>query len=203
MSFEITAQIRQQRGTGASRRLRRHGKVPGVVYGAAEAAVAIELEHNALYHALREERFHASVLNLKINNQGEAVLLRDVQYHSFKPLVLHVDFQRINAQEKIHIKVPLHFTHADNCPGVKLAGGTVSHITTEIEIACLPNALPEFIEVNLAELKAGQSVHLDQIQAPEGVEFPALMRGENPTLASVIGVKAEASSDNASESQTS
>ncbi|MFC4160264.1 50S ribosomal protein L25/general stress protein Ctc [Chitinimonas lacunae] len=189
MSHEITAVNRVEQGTGASRRLRRAGKVPGIVYGAGKAPQAIELDHNNLYHALQNESFHASILKLSIDGAAEQVLLRDTQYHPWKQQVLHIDFQRVNPNEKIHIKVPLHFINAEIAPGVKLSGGTVSHITTEVEVSCLPAQLPEFIEVDLKDLNAGQSLHLSDLAAPAGVEFVALKAGENVTLASVIGAK--------------
>lgn len=189
MSHEILAVNRVEQGTGASRRLRRAGKVPGIVYGADKAPQAIELDHNDLYHALQHESFHASILKLTVDGAAEQVLVRDTHYHPWKQQVMHIDFQRVNPNEKIHIKVPLHFVNADIAPGIKLAGGTVSHITTEVEVSCLPGQLPEFIEVDLKDLNAGQSLHLSDLTAPEGVEFVAVKAGENVTLASVIGAK--------------
>lgn len=189
MAFEVIASSRSAQGTGASRRLRKEGKLPGIVYGAGKDPVVIEMNHNDMYYALQEEAFHASILNLKIDNTSELALVRSVQYHPFKQQVLHVDFQRVNSNEKIHIKVPFHFVNAESAPGVKLGGGTVSHVTTEADVSCLPASLPEYIEVDLGNLNAGQSIHLSDIKLPEGVEFVALGRGENQTVAAVIGAK--------------
>jgi large subunit ribosomal protein L25 len=189
MQIEVIAQKRDVQGTGASRRLRHAGFVPGIVYGAGQEPVAIQLDHNALWHALRKEAFHASVLNLKIGDVSETALLRDVQMHPYKQLILHIDFQRVSAADAIHIKVPLHFVNADSAPGVKLAHGLVNHQMTELDVACLPGNLPEFIEVDLGALEAGQSVHLSDIVLPAGVEPVAHLKAENPVLASVTAPK--------------
>ena len=149
MQIEVIAQKRDAQGTGASRRLRHAGFVPGIVYGGSKDPLAIQLDHNALYHALRKESFHSSVLNLKVGDISEMALLRDVQMHAYKPLILHVDFQRIDATHKIHVKVPLHFINEDIAPGVKLAHGLVHHVMTELDVECLPGNLPGFIEVDL------------------------------------------------------
>ena len=147
--MKVVAFERSVQGTGASRRLRNSGKTPGIIYGSKNPAVAIELDHNALFHALRKEAFHSSILDLEIDGKAQKVLLRDYQMHPFKPLVLHIDFQRVSATEKVHMRVPLHFINAENSNAVKLQGAVVSHITTEIEVSCLPADLPEFIEVDL------------------------------------------------------
>jgi large subunit ribosomal protein L25 len=183
MTIEFIAFNRTTQGTGASRRLRRTGKVPGIVYGGHKDAVAIELDHNALYYALQEEAFHASVLNMSLDGKKEQVLLRDYQMHPFKQQVLHIDFQRIAAGEKIHMKVPLHFTGEDVAPGVKLQGGKMSHVALELDVMCLPEKLPEFITVDLSGLNAGQSVHLADLNLPEGVESTALRHGDNAVVA--------------------
>jgi large subunit ribosomal protein L25 len=169
MKFELNATARTLFGSGASRRLRRAGKVPGIVYGAAGQAVSIEVDHNTLLLALRKEAFHSSVITLIVDGNSESVLLRDNQMHAYKPLVLHVDFQRVDANKPIHQKVPLHFINADLAPGVKLAGGSISHVMTEIDIACLPSALPEYIEVDLKDLQAGHSIHVSELKLPAGV----------------------------------
>ena len=148
--MEVIAQKRDVQGKGASRRLRRNGKTPGVLYGADKPAVNIELDHNALFHALKREAFHASVLTLVLDGEKESVLLRDFCMHPFRNEVQHIDFQRVDSTHKLHISVPLHFINADVAPGVKLSGGNVSHIMTELEISCLPGSLPEYIEVDLA-----------------------------------------------------
>lgn len=187
MNFEVIAQARAEQGSGASRRLRNAGRVPAIVYGAGKDAQAVTLDHNSIYHALRVEAFHASVLSLNIDGQVEKVLLRDVQHHPFRQLVLHVDFQRVDPNAKLHIKVPLHFVNADVAPGVKLGGGIVSHVLNEVEVSCLPADLPEFIEVDLANLGAGQSIHMSDLKLSAGVELVALHRGDNQTVANCSG----------------
>lgn len=173
MAFLLKATKRVLQGTGASRRLRREGQLPGVVYGGVNEAQPITLDHNELYHMLRNEAFHSSLLVMEIEGVKETVVLRDVQWHPFRQLVLHLDFQRINAKEKIHMRVPLHFINADIAPGVKLGSGIVSHVMTDVEIQCLPADLPEFIEVDLKDLEVGQSVHVSQLVLPKGVELVA------------------------------
>lgn len=170
MQIEISASARKLQGTGASRRLRIAGRVPGIVYGGGKEAQAIELDHNTIYHQLAREAFHSSILNLMLDGKKEQVLLRDVQMHPYKPLVLHVDFQRVDPKQKVHMKVPLHFINADIAPGVKLSSGIVSHVMTEIEISCLPGNLPEYIEVDLASLALGHSIHVSDLKLPKGVE---------------------------------
>ncbi len=187
MNFEVIAQARAEQGSGASRRLRNAGRVPAIVYGAGKDAQAVTLDHNTIYHALRVEAFHASVLSLNVDGQVEKVLLRDVQHHPFRQLILHVDFQRVDPNAKLHIKVPLHFIIADLAPGVKLGGGIISHVANEGDVSCLPADLPEFIEVDLANLGAGQSIHMADLTLPKGVELVALHRGDNQTVANCSG----------------
>ena len=169
MKIEISATSRKAQGTGASRRLRKTGRVPGIVYGNSEP-VMIELDHNNLYHALRKEAFHASILTLDNEGKKEQVLLRDFQMHPFRQQVMHIDFERVLADKKIHMRVPLHFTNAEAAPGVK-SGGVISHVLSELTIACLPAALPEFIEVDLAELSLGHSIHVSDVKLPKGLEI--------------------------------
>jgi large subunit ribosomal protein L25 len=184
MQIEVNAQKRSKQGTGASRRLRREGKTPGIVYGGKQPAEVIELDHNALYHQLRQEAFHASVLTLNLEGVKEQVLLRAVNMHPFRREVQHIDFQRVVADEKIQMKVPLHFTNAEQSPGVKLSGGLVSHVMSELLIRCLPADLPEYIEVDLKEMAVGDTVHVRDLQLPNGVEA-ILHGGENPSVAVV------------------
>jgi large subunit ribosomal protein L25 len=172
-------------GTGASRRLRGAGKVPGVVYGADKPAQAVELDHHALYRHLKMEAFHASILDMTYEGNKQQVLLRDVQMHPFKQLVLHVDFQRVDKMKKIHMKVPLHFINAEICPGVKVGGGVVNHVMNEIDIQCLPDDLPEFVVVNLEQLELGRSIRLNEVSLPAGVEVIARLKKDNPAIASV------------------
>jgi len=185
MKIAIKAEPRSVQGTGASRRLRRESKVPGVVYGAGKDAMPIEVDHKDLWFKLRMEAFHASILDLEVGSEKSQVLLRDYQMHPFRPLILHVDFQRVAADKKIHMKVPLHFKNAEISPGVKVAGGQVQHVMNELEISCLPKDLPEFIEVDLADLQAGHSLHLSTLKLPEGVEA-IVPKGEDPTVATVV-----------------
>jgi large subunit ribosomal protein L25 len=186
MKIEISAKARTEQGTSASRRLRHAGRVPGVVYGGGTDAVALDLDHKEMYYALRNEAFHSSVLTLNLDGKKEPVLLRDYQFHPFRPLVMHMDFQRVSATEKIHVKVPLHFANEEAAPGVKLSGGNISHIMTEVDVACLAKDLPEFIEVDLGNLAAGHSVHLSEIKLPKGVEFVALTKGEDLPVATIL-----------------
>jgi len=181
--MKVIAFARTEQGTGASRRLRKAGQTPGIIYGGTTAPVSISLDHNALYHALKKETFHSSILDLEVDGKVEQVLLRDFQVHAYKQLVLHADFQRVDASQKIHVKVPLHFINAEISPAVKLSSGIVSHVMTDLDITCLPKDLPEFVEVDLAKLEIGNSVHLADIKLPNGVT-PVIHGGEdNPTIA--------------------
>ena len=190
--MKVIAFKRTLKGTGASRRLRNAGQTPGIVYGGTEAPVSITLDHNALYHALKKEVFHSSILDLELDGVVEKVLLRDFQTHAYKQLVLHADFQRVDATQKIHVKVPLHFVNADVSPAVKLHAAIISHIITDLEISCLPSQLPEFIIADLSKLDAGQSLHVNDIALPEGVT--AIIHGENQTVAIAV-VPAGATAD--------
>lgn len=178
--MKVIAFPRNEQGTGASRRLRRAGQTPGIVYGGTAAPLNIAVDHNALYHALKKETFHSSILDLEIDGKVEQVLLRDFQVHAFKQLVLHVDFQRVDASQKLHTKVPLHFVNAEISPAVKLHAGIISHVAAELDVACLPKNLPEFIEVDLAKLDVGQSIHLADLKLPNGV---TAVTQENLTIA--------------------
>jgi len=189
MQFEFTAFARTTEGRGASRRMRRAGKAPGIVYGGASAPQPIELDHNALFHALRNEAFHASILSMSLGGAVTKVLLRDVQMHPFKNEILHVDFQRIDESRKIHMKVPLHFTNGENSPAVKVSGAIVSHVATQLDVSCLPKDLPEFIEVDLSSLDVGSSVHVSALKLPPGVVV--VTRGKtDPVVASAVVPKA-------------
>ncbi len=194
--MKVIAFERSLQGTGASRRLRNAGKTPAIVYGAGNEPQLIEIDHNALFHALKKEAFHASILDLEIAGKSEQVLLRDVQYHPFKQLILHVDFQRVDAKQKLHTKVPLHFLNPEISPAVKLSAAIVSHIFTEIEITCLPANLPEFIAVDLAKLEVGHSIHVKDIILPSGVELVQHLDLENPVIVTAT-VPAGAAADEA------
>ncbi|MFA7349636.1 MAG: 50S ribosomal protein L25/general stress protein Ctc [Methylotenera sp.] len=185
MTIEINAVKRDAKGTGASRRLRHAGAVPGVVYGAGKDAVTLELNAKELFLQFRHEAFHASVLTLILDGKKENVLLRDFQMHPVRNTIQHIDFQRVSATEKIHVKVPFHFTNADVAPGVKLGGGIVAHVQTEADVTCLAKDLPEFIEVDVSGLEIGHSIHLSQIKLPKGVEFVQLAHGDDAAVASI------------------
>ncbi|MBP6653912.1 MAG: 50S ribosomal protein L25/general stress protein Ctc [Propionivibrio sp.] len=193
MKFELNASKRELQGSGASRRLRRANKVPGIIYGGVAAPALIELDHNDILLALRKEAFHSSVLTIKLDGAVETVLLRDSQMHPYKPLVLHVDFLRVDATHAIHQKVPLHFVNADMAVGVKLDGGVVSHAMNEVDVACLPQDLPAFIEVDLKDLKGGQTLHVSQLSYPKGVK--PVMHGEDDPVVVAITVKKAAAAE--------
>ena len=191
MKFELNASKRELQGSGASRRLRRANKVPGIIYGGVAAPALIELDHNDILLALRKEAFHSSVLTIKLDGAVETVLLRDSQMHPYKPLVLHVDFLRVDATHAIHQKVPLHFVNADMAVGVKLDGGVVSHAMNEVDVACLPQDLPAFIEVDLKDLKGGQTLHVSQLSYPQGVK-PVMHGDDDPVVVAITVKKAAA-----------
>ena len=178
--MKVIAFARKEQGSGASRRLRIAGQTPGIIYGGSSAPVNITLDHNALYHALKKETFHSSILDMEIDGTVEKVLLRDFQVHAYKQLVLHADFQRVDAKQKIHVKVSLHFVNADVSPAVKLSAGIISHVMTELDITCLPKDLPEFVEIDLSTIEVGNSIHLSDIKLPQGV---TAVTQENPTIA--------------------
>jgi len=185
MKIEISARKRETRGTGASRRMRTAGRVPGILYGGDRDAVNIELDHKELHRHLRNEAFHASILTLKLDSSEEPVLLRAYNMHPFKAQVQHVDFQRVSKDRKIHMKVPLHFVNAEKSPGVKEQGGLPNHVINELDISCLPDDLPGFIEVDMGNLTVGHSIHVKDLVLPKGVE-PVLHRGENLVVATIV-----------------
>ena len=185
MKIEINARKREAQGTGASRRLRRTGNVPGIVYGGSKDAVTIELNHKELYQHLTNEKFHASILSLKLDGAAEDVLLRAFNMHPYKGHVQHIDFQRVSKDKKIHMKVPLHFVNAEVSPGVKEQGGIPNHVLNELDVTCLPDDLPGFIQVDMGHLTIGHSVHVKELMLPKGVEA-VLHRGENPVVATII-----------------
>jgi len=193
MAVEFTAFPRASEGRGASRRMRRAGKAPGIVYGGTAKPTPIELDHNALFHALRNEAFHASVLTMKLDGAATKVLLRDVQMHPFRNEILHVDFQRVDENRKIHMKVPLHFVNGETSPAVKLNGAIVSHVTTEVDVSCLPKDLPEFIEVDLSELDVGHSIHVSALKLPPGVSV--VTRKTDPVVATAVVPRAQAEAE--------
>ena len=186
--MKFVAFERAKQGTGASRRLRITGRTPGIVYGGAAEALQIEIDHNELWHALKKEAFHATVLDMELNGVESKVLLRDVQMHPFKQLILHIDFQRVDATTKLHMKVPLHYSGDENSPAVKTDNCVANHVVTEIEVLCLPTDLPEFIAVDLSGLKKNASLHLADISLPKGVTAVSRGGNKNPVLVSVVAV---------------
>ena len=192
MQITVKASRRTEQGTRASRRLRRAGRVPGIVYGGDKAPQPITLDHNEIYHQLNNEAFHASILMLEIDGERESVLLRDAQWHAYKPLVLHVDFQRVSANEKIHVNVPLHFVNIDESPAGKAADVSVTSELNDLDIVCLPKDLPEFIEIDLGKIEAGDTVYLADVKLPAGVELSHPVSEEhNPAVAVARFVKGE------------
>ena len=188
--MKFTAFERSKQGTGASRRLRITGRTPGIVYGGTVAPQQIEIDHNALWHALKKEAFHSSVLSMEIDGAESPVLLRDVQVHPFKQLVLHVDFQRVDATTKLHMKVPLHFVGDEESPAIKSEGCIANHVISELNVLCLPADLPEFIKVDLSGLKKGSSLHLAEVVLPKGVSVVTHGGDKNPVVVSVVVVAA-------------
>ena len=185
MKIEINAKERKSKGTGASRRLRHEGTTPGILYGGVKDAISLEIDSKELFMQFRHEAFHASILTLNLEGKKESVILRDFQMHPVRNNIQHIDFQRINENEKINVKVPFHFVNEDTAPGVKLEGGLVSHIMTEIDILCLPKDLPQYIEVDLGELAMGESIHLSEVTVPEGVELTTLTDENDPAITSI------------------
>lgn len=197
--MKVVAFKRELQGTGASRRLRISGQTPGIIYGGTEAPVTIALDHNALYHALKKEAFHGAVLDLEIDGKVQQVLLRDFQMHAYKQLVLHADFQRVDANQPVHTKVALHFENAEVSPAVKLHGATISHVLNEIEVSCLPGQLPEFITVDLTNMDVGTSLHASNLTLPEGVTI--ITHGSDLTIATASVPAGQVSADAAAEEE--
>jgi large subunit ribosomal protein L25 len=182
-SFELVAEFRETQGKGASRRLRHEGKVPAILYGGHLDARALTVSHQKLALMLENERFYSTILSLKVGDQNQAAILKDVQRHPYKNAILHIDFQRVEENEKIRISIPLHFKGEAVSPGVKQQGGLVSHMRTEVEVSCLPKDLPEFIEVDLSNLSLNESIHLSQLKVPEGVQLVDLAKEDSAVVA--------------------
>lgn len=199
-SIEFNATKREGQGSSASRRLRRAGQLPGIIYGAGKDALPVTFDHNDLYHLLKKEAFHASVLSINVEGTKETVVLRDTQWHAYKQQVLHIDFQRVDASQKLHLKVPLHFTNGENSPAVKLGGNIIAHVMTELDVQCLPSSLPEFIEVDLGALEAGQSIHISQLKLPAGVEVAHHGEGD-PVVASAQTTRGAAAAEGEGEGE--
>lgn len=190
-NYVLNAQSRDVFGTGASRRQRRDSHIPAVVYGAGKDNETVTLDHDQVMHSLEKEAFHSAIIDLETDAGSQQVILREVQMHPHRPLVLHMDFQRIKATEKLHMKIPLHFDGADVAPGVKADGGILAHAITELDITCLPKDLPEYIAVDVSELGMNESIHLSAITLPEGVELTvtAYHEGEDPAVATIAAPK--------------
>jgi large subunit ribosomal protein L25 len=182
-SFELVAEFRETQGKGASRRLRHEGKVPAILYGGHSAARKLSLSHQKLLIMLDNERFYSTILNLKVGEETQAAILKDVQRHPYKNAIVHIDFQRVEDNQKIRMSIPLHFTGAAVSPGVKTQGGIVSHMRSEVEVSCLPKDLPEFIEVDLSGLSLNESIHLSQLKVGPGVELLALAKEDTAVVA--------------------
>jgi large subunit ribosomal protein L25 len=189
-SFELVAEFRETQGKGASRRLRHDGKVPAILYGGHSDARALTLSHQKLSIMLENERFYSTILNLRVGDETQAAILKDVQRHPFKNAILHIDFQRVEENQKIRISIPLHFKGEAISPGVKSQGGLVSHMRNEVEVSCLPKDLPEFIEVDISGLSLNESIHLSQLKIPDGVQLVELAK-EDAAVVAIHSPRAE------------
>ena len=198
MSITFKATRREQQGSSASRRLRRAGQLPGIIYGGDRAATPIVMNHNDLFHLLKKESFHSTLLTVEIDGGAETVILRDTQWHPYKQQALHIDFQRVSAEQALHIKVPLHFINGETSPAVKLGGCLIAHVMTELDIKCLPRNLPEYIAVDLANLETGQSLHVSHLKLPEGVEL-AHHTDADPVVVSAQLSRLDAAAEEAQE----
>ena len=176
-NFDLVAELREDRGKGASRRLRHQDKVPAIIYGAGRPPRALSFDHNKVIRQLENESFYSSILNIQVNDKSQAAIVKDIQRHPSKARIMHMDFQRIVADEKIKMNVPIHYLNAEEAEGVKTEGGSVSQIITDIEISCLPADLPEYFEVDIIDLKLNEMLHISDIKLPEGVEIPILAQG--------------------------
>ncbi len=201
-NFEVIIEPREAQSKGASRRLRRTGKVPGILYGGSKTPVPFSVSHNEMLKHLEHEAFYSHVLSIKMGEQTEKAVLKDLQRHPAKPFILHVDFQRVDDTHTLHMHIPLHFLNEEHCVGVKKEGGVVAHLMTEVEIHCLPKDLPEFIEVDVTELHAGESIHLSALTLPEGVEIPSLTQGSDHDLPVVAVHKARGGAGTDDELET-
>lgn len=184
----LVAELKKDHGRGASRRLRRAGRVPAIIYGSNKDAIAVDLDHNTLYYALKREDFHTSILSIELNGSKENVLLRDFQMHAYRPEVLHIDFQRVNANETIDINIPFHFINEDIAHAVKVQAAHITHVRNEIEIRALAKDIPHFIEIDLKNIKAGQSIHISDLVLPTGVQSTTLLRGEDKAIVIAGGI---------------
>ena len=190
--FDLVAEIREGQGKGASRRLRREGKVPAIIYGAGRPPRQLAFDHNRVLQQLENESFYSSILNIQVADKSQAAIVKDIQRHPAKNRILHMDFQRIVADVKIRMNVPIHYLNAETAIGVKQGGGSVSQLMSDVEVSCLPKDLPEYFEVDIAELDLNEMLHLSDIKVPEGVEIPELAQGEehDQAIVSIHVIKA-------------
>jgi len=193
--LSINAEIREDMGKGASRRLRHNGKIPAVIYGTGKKPVALTLNHDELSHALENEAFYSQIIEIRAGDVTQKAILKDLQRHPYKPLLVHADFMRINMKETLTTHVPLHFINAENCTGVKEEGGQLTHLMNDVEVTCLPSNIPEYIEIDVTNIALGSTLHLSEITAPDGIEFSAITGPDSGThdlgLAAVIKKKEE------------
>ena len=191
--FDLVAEIREDQGKGASRRLRLTGKVPAIIYGAGRPPRALVFAHNKVIKQLESESFYSSILNIKVGGKSQAAIVKDIQRHPSKPQIMHMDLQRIVADEKIKMNVPIHFLNAEESVGVRQGGGSVSQLVNDVEVICLPKDLPEYFEIDIAELGLDEMLHLSDLKIPEGVEIPVLAQGEeqDQAIVSIHVIKVE------------
>ena len=187
--FNLIAEMRDDQGKGASRRLRRQGKVPAIIYGAGREPRSLMFDHNKVIQQLEDPSFYSSILNIKVGDKSRAAIVKDIQRHPAKRRILHIDLQRIVEDEKIKMQIPIHYLGEEEAVGVKLGGGTVSKLMTELEITCLPKDLPEFIEVDISELELDQMLNVSDIKLPEGTEITELLIEQNPAIVSIQEIK--------------
>ncbi len=190
-SFEVAVEFREEQGKGASRRLRHEGKVPAIIYGGNKEPRALSLSHNKLTQLLDNEKFYTSIVALKIGDQTQNAVVRDLQRHPYKPQIVHIDFQRVLDDEPIRMEVPLHFVGAETSPGVKTQGGSLSHLKNQLAITCLPKDLPEYISVDCSSMSTGDSIHIADLKLPEGVKSVDLEHGRNETVVAIHGKRGE------------
>ena len=175
--FDLIAEHREDQGKGASRRLRHQGRVPAIIYGAGRPPRSLTFDHNKVLQQLENESFYSSILNIKVGDKSQAAIVKDIQRHPSKRQILHMDMQRIVADEKIRMNVPIHYLNAENAVGVKTGGGSVSQLITDVEVSCLPKDLPEYFEVDIENLDLNEMLHISDIKLPDGVEIPELAQG--------------------------
>ena len=187
--FNLIAEMRDDRGKGASRRLRRQGKVPAIIYGAGREPRALMFDHNKVLRELENASFYSSILTIKVGDESRAAIVKDIQRHPAKKIILHIDFQRIVEDEKIRMQIPIHFLGEEDAIGVKIGGGSVSRLMTELEVSCLPKDLPEFLEVDISELELDQMLHVSNISLPKGVEISEIVLEQDQAIVSIAEIK--------------